>query len=239
MQHKHANKNTTHGLLIKNFSSTDKAAAQVDYQLSLAAMQNFTRHRSADTIDQLWILEHSPVYTLGQAASERHLHDTADIPVIKTDRGGQVTYHGPGQLMFYLLANLDQLGMGVRELVMALEQATINVLAGYGVTAIGNRDAPGVYVDDKKIAALGLRVSRRSCYHGLCFNYNFDAAPFAGINPCGYQGLQTAQLSDYLSPPPAKIEVINRFVSDLIDVLGYSKSQHELLSWHQDSASLD
>jgi len=234
MLFKSAKQHVSPQLQIKNFSAAGEREELVNYPAALAAMQAFTRERSAETVDQLWVLEHAPVYTLGQAASEQHLHNTGDIPVIKTDRGGQVTYHGPGQLMFYLMANLDRLDVGVRDLVIALEKTTVCLLESYGITSSGNRDAPGVYVGDKKIAALGLRVSRRCCYHGLCLNYNFNAAPFSGINPCGYQGLQNTQLADYVLPAPEKSDVIKRFVGYMTSQLGYVETQYEQLSWVRD-----
>jgi len=236
---KRARQNHSPELLIKNFSAAGEREELVDYPAALAAMQAFTRERSAETVDQLWVLEHAPVFTLGQAASEQHLRDTGDIPVIKTDRGGQVTYHGPGQLMFYLMANLDRLGIGVRDLVIALEKTTVCLLQSYGITSSGDRDAPGVYVGDKKIAALGLRVSRRCCYHGLCLNYNFNAAPFSGINPCGYQGLKNTQLSEYVLPVPEKGEVIKRFVEQLTSQLGYVETRYEQRSWVRDASLLN
>lgn len=161
----------------------------VDYQSTWQAMREFTDARTEDCDDELWICEHYPVYTLGQAGKSEHILNAADIPIVKSDRGGQVTYHGPGQILIYTLINLRRAGYGVRELVVRLENSVINLLAEHGVEAHGRRDAPGVYVGDAKIAALGLRVRRGCTYHGIALNLNPDLTPFLGINPCGYQGL--------------------------------------------------
>ena len=166
-----------------------RALGLVDYQSTWQAMREFTDARTDDTGDELWICEHYPVYTLGQAGKSEHILNAADIPIVKSDRGGQVTYHGPGQILIYTLINLRRAGYGVRELVVRLENSVINLLAEHGVEAHGRRDAPGVYVGDAKIAALGLRVRRGCTYHGIALNLNPDLTPFLGINPCGYQGL--------------------------------------------------
>ncbi len=165
-------------------------------------MQAFTDARNADTPDEIWLLEHPPVFTLGQAGKPEHILQRGDIPIVQIDRGGQVTYHGPGQLMAYTLLDLKRLGIGVRELVRRLENSVIALLADYDIPAYGKVDAPGVYVRDAvgeeaKIAALGLRVRNGCCFHGLCFNVAMDLAPYAMINPCGYQGLKVAQLADF------------------------------------------
>lgn len=160
------------------------------------AMQDFTAARTPDTSDEFWLLEHPPVFTLGQAGRTEHLLAPGDIPVVHIDRGGQVTYHGPGQLVVYTLLDLRRRRLGVRAMVDALEQGVIALLADYGVSAYAKRDAPGVYVDDRKIAALGLRVRRGCSYHGLALNVNMDLEPFARINPCGYRGLEVTQMAD-------------------------------------------
>ncbi len=152
-------------------------------------MRDFTDQRDDSVNDEIWMLQHPPVYTLGQAGKREHILGATDIPVVQSDRGGQVTYHGPGQLIAYTLLNLRRRGLGVRDLVIELERSIINLLASYGVNAAGRRDAPGVYVEGRKIAALGLRVRRGCCYHGLSLNVNLDLAPFNMINPCGYPGL--------------------------------------------------
>lgn len=160
-----------------------------------ARMQNFTDQRSAGTADEVWLLEHEPVFTQGRAGKAEHLLAPGDIPVVQSDRGGQITYHGPGQLMVYTLLDLERLGLGIRGLVTALEQAVVNCLAGYGISARGRRDAPGVYVRDAKIASLGLRVRKGYSYHGLALNVQMDLTPFQRINPCGYRGLEMTQIS--------------------------------------------
>jgi lipoyl(octanoyl) transferase len=169
---------------------------QVEYERTWREMQSFTDSRSADTPDEVWYLQHAPVFTLGRNGKQEHILDTGDIPVIQVDRGGQVTYHGPGQLVVYPLLDLTRLQLGVQSLVRTLEQTVIDLLAGHGVTATRRNKAPGVYVDERKIAALGLRVRRGCCFHGLSLNVDMDLAPFAMINPCGYPGMQVTQLAD-------------------------------------------
>jgi lipoyl(octanoyl) transferase len=158
------------------------------------AMQAFTETRDADTADELWAVEHPPVYTLGRNARPEHLLAPGTIPVVQVDRGGQVTYHGPGQAVLYTLVDLRRRGQGVRWLVSALEAAVIDLLAEYGIAAAARPDAPGVYVDGAKIASLGLRVRRGCAYHGVSLNVSMDLTPFAGINPCGYPGLAVTEL---------------------------------------------
>jgi lipoyl(octanoyl) transferase len=169
---------------------------QVDYVPTWRQMQCFTDSRTSDTPDELWILQHTPVFTLGRNGKPEHLLNTGDIPVIQVDRGGQVTYHGPGQLVVYPLLDLNRRQLGVQSLVRILEQAVIDLLAGHGLAAARRDKAPGVYVDDSKIAALGLRVRKGRCYHGLSLNIDMDLTPFSMINPCGYPGLQVTQLAD-------------------------------------------
>ena len=163
------------------------------------AMRDYTDRRNPDSQDQLWLLQHPPVFTLGQAGKPEHLLDPGPIPVVKTDRGGQVTYHGPGQLVAYLLLDLRRAGLGVRGLVSLLEQSVIRLLADLGIEAVARRDAPGVYVDDAKIAAIGLRVRRGCSFHGLSLNLDMDLSPFERINPCGYPGLRVTQLSELIT----------------------------------------
>jgi lipoyl(octanoyl) transferase len=169
---------------------------RVEYEPTWRAMQSFTDARDAATDDELWLLEHPPVFTLGMAADRNHLLAAGDIPVVQTDRGGQVTYHGPGQLIAYPLLDIRRLGMAVRTLVMQLEQAVVDLAAARGITAQGRRDAPGVYVEGRKLASLGLRVRRGSTYHGLALNVDMDLAPFARINPCGMAGLEVTSLAE-------------------------------------------
>ena len=169
------------------------------YQKVWQDMQAFTDRRSASTPDELWLVQHPPVYTLGKNAKAEHVLDPGDIPVVKSDRGGQVTYHGPGQLVGYVLLDLNRKKIGVRELVTRIENSVIELLGEYGIRANARKDAPGVYVDDRKIAALGLRVRRGCSFHGLAFNVDMDLEPFSRINPCGYRGLEVTQLSDLVA----------------------------------------
>lgn len=169
---------------------------QVEYEPTWRAMQDFTAQRSPDTPDEIWLLQHSPVYTQGQAGKAEHLIAATDIPVVPIDRGGQITYHGPGQVVAYVLVDLRRRGYGIRELVTRLEQAVIDMLAAVGVSAERQAGAPGVYVNGAKIAALGLRVKHGCTYHGLALNVDMDLRPFAAINPCGYAGMQVTQCRD-------------------------------------------
>jgi len=170
---------------------------RVEYEPTWRAMQAFTTQRGADSADELWLLEHPPVYTLGVAGRTEHLPRVANgIPVVRTDRGGQITYHGPGQVVLYLLLDLRRRGLSVRPLVRIMEQAVIDLLAAYGVPAAGRHEAPGVYVGGAKIAALGLRIRNNCCYHGLAFNVDMDLSPFHSIDPCGYTGLAVTQARD-------------------------------------------
>ncbi len=169
---------------------------RVEYLPTWQAMQDFTATRGPDTPDEIWLLEHPPVYTLGLAGKPEHLLRATDIPVVKIDRGGQITYHGPGQIVVYLLLDLKRRNIGVKELVRRMEQAVIDLLAGYGTRAERRDKAPGVYVGNAKIAALGLRIRNGCCYHGLCLNVDMDPSPYAAINPCGYEGLAVTQCRD-------------------------------------------
>ena len=171
-----------------------------DYLPVWQEMQAFTDNRDADTPDELWLVEHPPVFTQGMNGKPEHLLDPGDIPVVPVDRGGQVTYHGPGQVVVYPLLDLRRRGLGVRDLVQRLEFGVIDLLAGYGIEAIGRRDAPGVYVYGRKIASLGLRVRHGCSYHGLSLNVNMDLAPFERINPCGYPGLEVTRTADLGGP---------------------------------------
>lgn len=167
------------------------------YQETWEAMKAFTASRDKDTPDELWCLEHPPVYTQGQAGKAEHILAPGDIPVIQVDRGGQVTYHGPGQLVVYLMVDLPRAGVGVRTMVDIIEQGIVTVLAELGVTAAPRTDAPGVYVDGAKIASLGLRVKRGCSFHGLALNVAMDMAPFLRINPCGYANMPMCQVTDF------------------------------------------
>ncbi len=159
-------------------------------------MQDFTRSRDASTPDEIWLVEHPPVYTLGRNGKQEHLLHKTDIPVIKVDRGGQITYHGPGQIIIYCLIDLRRRKLGVRQFVTIIEDSIIQLLKGYGIEANSDKKAPGVYVDKKKIAALGIRVSKGCTTHGLSLNADMDLTPFLNINPCGYAGLEVTQCSD-------------------------------------------
>jgi lipoyl(octanoyl) transferase len=161
-----------------------------------AEMLRFTAARGPDTPDEIWFVEHPPVFTLGMRADRSHVLAPGDIPVVPIDRGGQVTYHGPGQLVVYAMVDVARLGWHVRTLVQALEGAVIDTVADYGVAAVARRDAPGVYVDGRKLAAVGLRISRRGSYHGLALNVAMDLEPFGRIHPCGYEGLEVTQLEE-------------------------------------------
>lgn len=168
----------------------------VDYVPAFDSMRAFTLARTPETPDELWLLQHPPVYTLGLAGKPEHLLRATDIPLVSIDRGGQITYHGPGQIVAYLLLDLKRRGIGVKELVRRMEQAVIDLLADYGVAAERKSGAPGVYVDGAKIAALGLRIKNGCSYHGLALNVDMDLTPFSNINPCGYAGMRVTQTRD-------------------------------------------
>lgn len=197
---------------------------RVDYQTTWRAMQDFTAARDADTADEIWLLEHPPVFTLGLNGKPEHLLNPDSIPVIKIDRGGQVTYHGPGQLVVYVLLDIARRSLGVQQLVQRMEQAVIDLLAEQQVDAVSRRDAPGVYVGERKIAALGLRVKHGRTYHGLALNVDMDLEPFNRINPCGYPGMQVTQLRD-LGISLDMDAVSERLLSHLTRLLGYTAQQ--------------
>lgn len=198
---------------------------QVDYQPTWHAMQRFTDSRGADTPDEIWLLEHSPVFTQGQAGKAEHVLFPGDIPVVQVDRGGQVTYHGPGQLVAYLLLDVRRSGIGVRELVSRIERSLIDLLASYGVNANAKPDAPGVYVDGAKIASLGLRIRNGRSFHGLALNVDMDLQPFQRINPCGYAGMAMTQLADQVAGPIELSEVSARLREQLVKHLDYAQQQ--------------
>ncbi|OWK48441.1 Octanoyltransferase [Pseudomonas oleovorans subsp. oleovorans] len=193
----------------------------VDYQPTLEAMRQLTRERDERTPDEIWLLQHPKVFTQGQAGKAEHVLAAGDIPVVQVERGGQVTYHGPGQLVAYLMLDLRRLELGVRELVTAMEQSLVELLASYGIEATPKADAPGVYVAGDKIASLGLRVSRGCSFHGLALNVDMDMSPFLRINPCGYAGLKMVQMRDLLQAPPVFDEVSQRLEQALCARLGY------------------
>ncbi len=192
-----------------------------DYASSWQAMSDFTNQRTAETVDQLWLVEHPPVFTQGQAGKAEHLLFPGDIPVVQTDRGGQVTYHGPGQLVAYPLLDLRRLNVGVRELVTRIEQTLVATLAHYGIDSAAKPDAPGVYVNGDKIASLGLRVRRGCSFHGLALNVDMDLSPFQRINPCGYQGLAMTQMRNLVPECPSLAQVQQQLVMEFARKLGY------------------
>ena len=167
-----------------------------NYTQVLQLMRSFTEERTLETPDEIWVVEHPPTFTLGQSGDPSHILHADDIPIVQSDRGGQVTYHGPGQLVIYVLVDIVRFGVGVREFVRTLEQSIIDLLKAAQVKSERRVGAPGVYVDDRKIAALGIRVKRGRCYHGLSLNVDMDLTPFSQINPCGYPGLEVTQLAD-------------------------------------------
>jgi lipoyl(octanoyl) transferase len=167
-----------------------------DYDITWQAMQRFTHERATDTNDELWIVEHPSIYTLGLNGKREHLLTIGNIPVINSDRGGQVTYHGPGQIIIYVLLDIKRLNLGIHQLVKILEQSMISVLAQHDISGLSRIDAPGVYVNDQKIGSIGLRIKKNCSYHGLSLNNNMDLRPFDHINTCGYSGLEVTQLSD-------------------------------------------
>ena len=197
---------------------------QLDYERTWLAMQRFTDERKLvpDTQDEVRLVQHPPVFTQGQAGKAEHLLLPGDIPVVKSDRGGQVTYHGPGQLVAYLMLDVRRLGYGVRELVTRMEQCLIDLLASYGVSAAAKADAPGVYVDGAKIASLGLRIRNGCSFHGLALNVDMDLEPFRRINPCGYAGLAMTQLRDHAGPIEFA-EVGARLRTQLVKHLDYAE----------------
>lgn len=195
-----------------------KRLGRVDYAPTFQAMQDFTASRTAETPDEMWIVEHPPVYTLGQAGKPEHILRDVGIPTVRIDRGGQVTYHGPGQIVAYPLVDLRRIGIGVREFVQRIEQAMINTMAVWNIEAQRKEGAPGVYVNGEKIGALGLRVRRGCTFHGLAFNINMDLEPFSRINPCGYEGLQVTSMLNCGGPGDlavVKAELVKQMAKQL------------------------
>lgn len=190
-----------------------------DYSDVLADMSAFTDRRDAETADEIWLVQHPPVFTLGMSADASHVLDAGDIPVVRVDRGGQVTYHGPGQLLAYVLLDLRRARLGIRELVTALETAVVETVAAYGIAASSRRDAPGVYVQGAKLASVGLRVRRGCSYHGIAINVNMDLGPFARINPCGFADIEVTQVAD-LGGPANLSTVREDLIPNLLALLG-------------------
>jgi len=202
-----------------------RSLGQQPYTETWEAMKAFTASRDADTVDELWCLEHPAVFTQGQAGKSEHILLPGDIPVVQVDRGGQVTYHGPGQLVIYLLINLSRRKQGVRALVDDIEQSIVATLAGLGIDAAPRPDAPGVYVDGAKIASLGLRVRRGCSFHGLALNVNMDMEPFSRINPCGYAGMPMCQVRDFQAGATVA-DLERRLVKELVQRLGHEQVIH-------------
>ena len=210
---------------------------RVDYEPTWRAMQRRTDTADARTPDEVWFLEHPPVFTMGMNARAEHLLAVGDIPVVDIDRGGQVTYHGPGQLVVYPLLDLARRGLGPRALVEALERAVVATLAGFGVEARGRREAPGVYVDGRKVASIGLRIRRGRSYHGLALNVAMDLEPFRRINPCGYAGLEMTQVGALGGPADVRA-VAEALAPHLLEALGAGPSPQSATStWLQDVSS--
>ncbi|BFL85300.1 lipoyl(octanoyl) transferase LipB [Shewanella baltica] len=196
-----------------------------DYESVWHAMQHYTDTRDSESHDELWIVEHPPVFTQGQAGKSEHILNAGDIPVIQVDRGGQVTYHGPGQLVVYPLLDIKRSKVGVRQLVTHIEQSIVDMLAKYDINAYAKADAPGVYVDERKIASLGLRIRKGCSFHGLALNVDMDLAPFRRINPCGYAGLEMVQCKA-LGGPQTVIEAGEQLTITFSQLLGYQHLVH-------------
>ena len=202
-----------------------------DYVPVWKAMQEFVADRADDAPGEIWLVEHDPVFTLGSNAKPEHVLAPGDIPVVPVDRGGQVTYHGPGQLVVYPLIYLARTGLGVRDLVTALERSVVDLLAEDGIEAYPRKDAPGVYVDQKKVASIGLRIKRNWSYHGLALNVNMDLEPFGRINPCGYAGMEITQCRSLGGP--ANVETASsRFIPHLLNHLRYDVDLVKTLTEH-------
>ena len=216
---------------VRDFLDYCTLKSPINYSEALKEMKKFTSSRNEKTKDEFWILEHNPIFTLGKAADQSHILDNKNIEVIRSDRGGQVTYHGPGQLMIYNFIDLTRKNISVRFLVESLEKGIINTLSNYNIKAHGDRKAPGVYVDGKKIAALGLRISRGRSYHGICFNFNFDEKPFSYINPCGFSGLEVTQLKNLVKALPDKNSFTKELIKNTAKGLGYMKINYFSENW--------
>ncbi|ELB2282836.1 lipoyl(octanoyl) transferase LipB [Vibrio alginolyticus] len=199
-----------------------KRLGRQDYEPVWKAMHEFTDQRTEETRDEVWLVEHNPVFTQGQAGKAEHLINTGDIPVVQSDRGGQVTYHGPGQLVAYFLINLRRKKLGVRDLVTTIENLVINTLKAYNIDSAARPDAPGVYVAGKKICSLGLRIRKGCSFHGLALNVNMDLTPFLRINPCGYEGMEMVQVSQFSGPD--NVEAVEKqLIEELVTLLDYEQ----------------
>ncbi|MEM1243738.1 MAG: lipoyl(octanoyl) transferase LipB [Pseudomonadota bacterium] len=215
-------KSAVKSLTIRQFTS------QQPYQTIWEAMREFTDQRTAITADEIWLLEHQPVFTLGQKTDLSHLLNHSEIPVVQSDRGGQITYHGPGQLMAYVLLDLRRNQLNVRSLVTLLEQSMIALIGQFNHQAYAKKDAPGVYIDSAKIGSVGLRVRRGCSYHGLSLNVNMDLRPFSQINPCGYKNLAMTQLADLVDNHISVTSIVPAFCAIITDKLNYD--QYQLLN---------
>ncbi|MDP8098648.1 lipoyl(octanoyl) transferase LipB [Pasteurella atlantica] len=202
-----------------------------DYQQTWYEMQQFTDNRNASTIDEIWLVQHPAVFTQGQAGKPEHLINPSNIPVVQSDRGGQITYHGLGQQVMYVLIDIKRhkaegRDFNVRQLVTALEQSVVKTLADYGIESYPKADAPGVYVSEKKICSLGLRIRKGCSFHGLALNINMDLSPFKNINPCGYTGLEMCQLKDFINEELADCDKVSpKLVDYFTQILGYNSTQ--------------
>jgi lipoyl(octanoyl) transferase len=196
---------------------------RTEFENTWRAMQYFTTNRTAGTPDEIWLTEHSPVYTLGLNRKDVRMPFRDDIPVVNTDRGGKITYHGPGQTIIYLLIDLKRKGINVRQLVSSMENAVVTLLAEANIHGLARADAPGVYVQDRKIASVGLRLKKECCYHGISLNVDMDLTPFSAIDPCGYRGLEVTQLRD-LGIHLSQAEAAKKLLKYLTKELGYSES---------------
>jgi len=204
--------NTIHSVRIRDLG-------QVDYESTWHDMQTFTLERTSDCEDEVWLVEHPAVFTQGQAGKEEHLLAPGEIPVVKVDRGGQVTYHGPGQLVAYVMLDMSRIGSDVRKLVSALEDSIVNLLSNYNIESKPKPNAPGVYVNGQKICSLGLRIKKGKSFHGLALNVDMDLSPFLRINPCGYAGMEMTQISHFVAKPEMNI-IKKQWVDTFCEILG-------------------
>lgn len=199
-----------------------KKLGRQDYEPVWKAMHDFTDTRDENSVDEIWLVEHNPVFTQGQAGKAEHVLNPGDIPIVQSDRGGQVTYHGPGQLVVYFLINIRRKKFGVRDLVTHIENLVINTLKAYNIDSAARPDAPGVYVDGKKICSLGLRIRKGCSFHGLALNVNMDLSPFLRINPCGYEGMEMIQVSQFGGPESLE-PVEQQLIQELVALLDYDQ----------------
>ncbi|MEZ8105286.1 lipoyl(octanoyl) transferase LipB [Vibrio cortegadensis] len=199
-----------------------KKLGRQDYEPVWKAMHDFTDTRDENSVDEIWLVEHNPVFTQGQAGKAEHVLNPGDIPIVQSDRGGQVTYHGPGQLVVYFLINIRRKKFGVRDLVTHIENLVINTLKAYNINSAARPDAPGVYVDGKKICSLGLRIRKGCSFHGLALNVNMDLSPFLRINPCGYEGMEMVQVSQFGGPESLE-PVEQQLIQELVALLDYDQ----------------